>query len=65
MIYQLFRLTTTIIIAQRISSIMSLDKIIVLDEGKMIGYGTHEELMASCRMYQDIYQTQMGEYVNG
>ena len=44
---------------------MSLDKIIVLDEGKMIGYGTHEELMASCRMYQDIYQTQMGEYVNG
>ena len=56
---------TTIIIAQRISSIMSLDKIIVLDEGKMIGYGTHEELMASCSMYQDIYQTQMGEYVNG
>lgn len=56
---------TTIIIAQRISSIMSLDKIIVLDEGKMIGYGTHEELMAGCSMYQDIYQTQMGEYVNG
>lgn len=56
---------TTIIIAQRISSIMSLDKIIVLDEGKMIGYGTHEELMATCSMYQDIYQTQMGEYVNG
>ena len=56
---------TTIIIAQRISSIMSLDKIIVLDEGRMIGYGTHEELMAGCSMYQDIYQTQMGEYVNG
>lgn len=56
---------TTIIIAQRISSIMSLDKIIVLDEGKMIGYGTHEELMTSCGMYRDIYQTQMGEYVNG
>ena len=56
---------TTIIIAQCISSIMSLDKIIVLDEGKMIGYGTHEELMESCSMYRDIYQTQMGEYVNG
>lgn len=56
---------TTIIIAQRISSIMSLDKIIVLDEGKMIGYGTHEELMSSCSMYQNIYQVQMGEYVNG
>lgn len=59
------REATTIIIAQRISSIMSLDKIIVLDEGKMIGYGTHEELMASCDMYRDIFQTQMGEYVNG
>lgn len=56
---------TTIIIAQRISSIMNLDKIIVLDEGRMIGYGTHAELMESCSMYQDIYNTQMGEYVNG
>jgi len=56
---------TTIIIAQRISSIMSLDKIIVLDDGKMIGYGAHEELMKDCSMYRDIYQTQMGEYVNG
>ena len=56
---------TTIIIAQRISSIMSLDKILVLDEGRCIGYGTHEELMQSCQMYQDIYKTQMGEYGNG
>lgn len=56
---------TTIIIAQRISSIMSLDKILVLDEGRCIGYGTHEELMQSCQMYQDIFKTQMGEYANG
>ena len=48
---------TTIIIAQRISSILSLDHIIVLDEGRMIGYGTHEELLESCPMYRDIYRT--------
>lgn len=52
--------TTTIIVAQRISSIMSLDDIIVMEEGKIIGHGTHEELMQSCKMYQEIYQTQMG-----
>lgn len=52
--------TTTIIVAQRISSIMSLDDILVLEEGKIIGHGTHEELMQSCKMYQEIYQTQMG-----
>ena len=52
--------TTTIIIAQRISSIMSLDDIIMLDEGKIIGHGTHEELLQDCTMYQEIYRTQMG-----
>ncbi len=56
---------TTIIIAQRISSILSLDHIMVLDEGRMIGYGTHAELLENCPMYRDIYKTQMGEYVNG
>ena len=56
---------TTIIIAQRISSILSLDRIMVLDEGRMIGYGTHAELLENCPMYRDIYKTQMGEYVNG
>lgn len=52
--------TTTIIVAQRISSIMSLDDILVLEEGKIIGHGTHEELMRSCSMYREIYKTQMG-----
>ena len=52
--------TTTIIIAQRVSSIMGLDDIIMLDEGKVIGHGTHEELLESCPMYQEIYKNQMG-----
>lgn len=56
---------TTIIIAQRISSIMNLDHILVLHEGRCIGYGTHEELMAACETYQEIFQTQMGEELHG
>ena len=52
---------TTIVVAQRISSIMSLDRIIVLDEGRMIGYGTHEELLRDCAVYREIHETQMGE----
>ncbi len=52
--------TTTIIVAQRISSIMGLDDIIVLEEGQIIGHGTHGQLMENCKLYQDIYNTQMG-----
>ena len=51
---------TSIIIAQRISSIMSLDRILMLDDGRVIGYGTHEELMKTCPPYIEIYKTQMG-----
>ena len=53
--------TTTIIVAQRVSSIMSLDHILVMDEGRVIGQGSHEELLRSCPQYLDIYKTQMGE----
>ena len=53
--------STLIVIAQRVSSIMNLDEIIVLDEGEMIGKGTHEELMRGCPVYREIHQTQMGE----
>ena len=53
--------TTTIIIAQRISSIMSLDDIIMLDEGRIIGHGTHEQLLETCPQYREIFETQMGE----
>gem|GEM_PF-221 len=53
--------TTMIVVAQRISSIMDADRIIVMDEGEMIGYGTHQELMESCEVYREIHETQMGE----
>ena len=53
--------STTIIIAQRISSIMTLDNILVLDEGRILGYGTHEELLESCEAYREIFRVQMGE----
>jgi ATP-binding cassette subfamily B protein len=51
--------TTSIIIAQRISSIMKLDHILVIEEGKMAGYGTHETLLETCEVYQEIYHSQM------
>ena len=50
--------TTKIIIAQRISSVIEADKIIVLDDGKIVGEGTHGELLANCSEYQDIYYSQ-------
>ncbi len=53
--------TTTIVIAQRISSIMSMDKILVLDGGRIIGYGNHELLLKTCSAYAEIFKTQMGE----
>ena len=53
--------TTRIIIAQRISSVQDADRILVLDDGKIIGSGTHEELLRTCRAYEEIYATQTGE----
>lgn len=52
--------TTSVIIAQRISSIMHCDKILVLEDGNPLGLGTHEELMKSCDAYREISQIQMG-----
>ena len=51
--------TTKIIIAQRISSIEDADKIIVLDEGKIVDFGTHEELMKNSEIYKDVYSSQV------
>ncbi|MCI9560469.1 ABC transporter ATP-binding protein [Clostridiaceae bacterium] len=50
--------TTKIIIAQRIGSVEEADQILVLDEGKIIGMGSHTELLASCEAYQEIYYSQ-------
>lgn len=52
--------TTTIVVSARISSIMNANKIIVLDNGEIIGYGTHDELLKENEMYQEIYQSQLG-----
>jgi len=51
---------TLILIAQRVSSVMNMDKILVLDNGKCIGYGTHEELLQNCKDYRETYEVQMG-----
>jgi len=55
--------TTKIIIAQRISSVIHADKIVVLDDGKITGIGTHEELMENCEAYSEIYYSQMDKKV--
>ncbi len=52
---------TVIIVAQRISTILHADNILVLDEGKIVGSGTHEELLASCETYQEIAKSQLSE----
>ena len=51
--------TTKIIIAQRISSVMDADQIVVMDEGEIVGLGTHDQLLDACEAYQEIYASQM------
>ena len=55
--------TTKLIIAQRITSVMEADQIVVLDEGKIVGLGRHQELLADCSAYQEIYYSQMERQV--
>lgn len=55
-----FSSTTTIVVAQRVSSIQHADLILVLEDGRIVGKGTHEELMQSCESYQEIARVQMG-----
>ncbi|MFQ8689665.1 MAG: ATP-binding cassette domain-containing protein, partial [Blautia sp.] len=51
--------TTSLIVAQRIGTIMDADKIIVLDEGRVVGQGTHRELLETCPVYLEIAQSQL------
>ena len=52
---------TMIIVAQRVSTIMDANQIIVLDEGRIAGIGTHSELMKTCEVYQEIVASQLSE----
>ena len=61
MIRQDYGDTTTVIIAQRVSSVRTCDRILVLEEGRMAGFGTHAQLMADCPLYREISRLQMGE----
>jgi len=56
--------TTTFIIAQKISSVLHVDKILVLSAGRLVGVGTHKELRSSCDAYIEIYETQKGREAN-
>ena len=49
---------TKLIIAQRITSVMDADRIIVLDDGHVVGLGTHEQLMKNCDIYREVYESQ-------
>ena len=52
--------TTRLIIAQRISSVQDCDRIIVMDNGRVSGFGTHEELLADNQIYREVYESQTG-----
>ncbi|MBE6526431.1 MAG: ABC transporter ATP-binding protein [Thermoplasmata archaeon] len=55
--------STVIIVAQRIGTVRDADMILVLDQGRMVGLGTHKELLATCQIYQDIARSQLAEEV--
>lgn len=56
---------TRIVMTQRASTAASADKIFVLDEGRIVGRGTHKDLLSSCRQYREIYESQTGQMVEG
>ena len=55
------RNATVVIVAQRVSTILNADRILVLDDGAVVGSGTHEQLMVSCDEYREIVVSQLGE----
>jgi ATP-binding cassette, subfamily B, multidrug efflux pump len=60
-LHEIMRQHTSFIIAQRISTVLAADKILVLDDGKIAAQGTHRELMAASPIYRDIYASQLGD----
>ena len=59
-IFNSYSCSSVIMVAQRVSSIMGMTNILVMDNGRCIGYGNHEHLMANCEAYRTIYENQMG-----
>jgi ATP-binding cassette subfamily B protein len=55
--------STSFVVAQRISTVLNADKIIVIDEGKVVAQGTHGELIQTSPVYQEIYESQLGSGV--
>ncbi|HND48079.1 MAG TPA: ABC transporter ATP-binding protein, partial [Anaerolineales bacterium] len=55
--------STSFVVAQRISTVLHADKILVVDEGSIVAQGTHSELMQTSKVYQEIYDSQLGEGV--
>ena len=56
---------TTFIVSQRAASVRYADRILVLDDGELVGIGTHEQLLESCSVYQEIFYSQFSREVNG
>ena len=56
---------TVFIVSQRAASIQEVDRILVLDDGAVVGIGTHETLLEKCRVYQEIYESQFGKASGG
>ncbi|SHJ04144.1 ABC transporter ATP-binding protein [Propionispora hippei] len=63
-IRQYARQAACFLVGQRITSVMAADKILVMDDGQIVGAGTHEELLKTCQVYQEIFQSQMGRGLN-
>ncbi|MCH4888664.1 ABC transporter ATP-binding protein [Acidaminobacter sp. JC074] len=56
--------TTIVLVAQKISSVMNADKILIIDDGRVVGSGTHEKLLKENLIYRDIYESQMGQVIS-